>query len=327
MGIMDFISKQFIDVIEWNEERDGVLAYRYPMSDQEIQNGAKLTVRETQMAMFVNEGKVADILPPGLHTLTTQTLPVLTSLKNWDKLFASPFKSDVYFFSTRLQTDQKWGTPAPITIRDKDFGAIRMGAHGIYSYKVKDVKLFWEKVSGTRALYTTAEFEGQLRSIIITSIASFLGSSAVSFVDMAANQTEFSKNLKQSLEDDFQYYGLELDSFFVQSLSLPEELQKKLDESSSMRIIGDLRNYTQFQTAQSIPLAAANEGGVAGAGASMGAGLAMGQAMMQGFQNAQPGSGEKEAFDKLEKLHDLMKKGVISNEEFEKKKADLLSKI
>ena len=142
MGLRDFLSKQFIDVIQWTEPEDGILAYRFPVADKEIQNGAKLTVRQSQMAAFVNEGQMADVFGPGLYTLTTQTLPLLTNLNNWDKAFQSPFKSDVYFFSTRLQTNQKWGTPQPITIRDKEFGAVRLRAFGIYSWHVVDPTTF-----------------------------------------------------------------------------------------------------------------------------------------------------------------------------------------
>ena len=147
MSLRDFLSKQFIDVIEWVEPEDGILAYRYPMQDREIQNGGKLTVRDSQMAVFVNEGRVADVFAPGLYTLNTHTLPILTYLMNWDKAFQSPFKSDVYFFSARLQTNQHWGTPNPITIRDKEFGAVRIRAFGIYTYHISDPKVFYSKIS------------------------------------------------------------------------------------------------------------------------------------------------------------------------------------
>ncbi|HSG24348.1 MAG TPA: SPFH domain-containing protein, partial [Azonexus sp.] len=167
MALMDFIKKQFIDILQWTEEGDGTLAWRFPMQEMEIQNGASLTVRDSQMAMFVNEGTVADVFSPGMYKLTTQTLPVLTYLKNWDKLFESPFKSDVYFFSTRTQLDQKWGTPNPITIRDKDFGVVRMRAFGIYSYHLSDAKTFYQKISGTRDTYTRDELEGQLRNTMV----------------------------------------------------------------------------------------------------------------------------------------------------------------
>ena len=166
MALMDFIKKQFIDIIQWTEEGDGTLAWRFPMQDMEIQNGASLTVRESQLAVFVNEGQVADVFGPGMHKLSTQTLPVLTYLKNWDKLFESPFKSDVYFFSTRQQVDQKWGTPQPITVRDPDFGAVRLRAFGNYAFRVTDPKRFHTEISGTRERYTVADIDGQLRGLI-----------------------------------------------------------------------------------------------------------------------------------------------------------------
>ena len=160
MALMDFIKKQFIDIIEWTEDGDGVLAWRFPMEDREIQNGGSLTVRESQTAVFVNEGKVADVFGPGRYTLTTATLPVLTYLQNWDKLFKSPFKSDVYFFSTRQQIDQRWGTTQPVTIRDKDFGAVRLRAFGNYAYRIVDPRLFYTEISGTREQYTVSDLDG-----------------------------------------------------------------------------------------------------------------------------------------------------------------------
>src|SRR5512145_1265097 len=191
MALMDFIKKQFIDVIQWTEDDETTLAYRYPMQDMEIQYGAQLTVRESQMAAFVNEGQVADVFGPGRFKLTTQTIPLLTNLRNWDKLFQSPFKSDVYFFSTRLKVDQKWGTPNPITIRDKEFGAIRLRAFGIYSYKIFDPRAFHVHVSGTREQYTINELDGQLRNTIVSSISDLFAQSGIPFLDMAANQDEF----------------------------------------------------------------------------------------------------------------------------------------
>ena len=167
MTLGQFLGKQFIAVIEWNEPADGILTYRYPMRDLEIENGGKLTVSESQMAAFVNEGKIADVFGPGLHTLNTRNLPLLTDLMNWDKAFESPFKSEVYFFSTRLQIDQKWGTSTPITIRDKEFGAVRLRCYGIYSYRVADPRVFFNQISGTRDTYLAADLEGQLRNTIV----------------------------------------------------------------------------------------------------------------------------------------------------------------
>ena len=292
MSLRDFISKQFIDVIDWTEPEDGILAYRYPMQDREIQNGGKLTVRDSQLAVFVNEGKVADAFGPGLYTLNTNTLPILTYLKNWDKKFQSPFKSDVYFFSSRIQTDQHWGTSNPITIRDKEFGAIRLRGFGIYSYHITDAKNFYSKISGTRDAYHVADLEGQLRNTIIAKMTDAFAQSQVPFLDMAANQGALAEKIAEQLKPSFTDYGLQLDSFVVENLSLPEELQKVLDQRISMNVLGDMGKFTQYQVAQSIPIAAGNEGGGGvGVGAGLGAGVAMGQAMMDAIKQSTSGSG------------------------------------
>ncbi len=290
MGLRDFIAKQFIDVIDWTEPEDGILAYRYPMQDREIQNGGKLTVRESQLAIFVNEGKVADAFAPGLYTLNTQTLPILTYLKNWDKAFQSPFKSDVYFFSSRIQTDQHWGTQNPITIRDKEFGAIRLRGFGIYSYHIKDAKTFYSKISGTRDEYRVADLEGQLRNTIVAKMTDAFAASQVPFLDMAANQAALGDKIRESMTPAFADYGLELDTFVVENLSLPDELQKVLDQRISMNVLGDMGRFTQYQVAQSIPIAAANEGGGAvGVGAGLGAGVAIGQSMIDAIKQSSAG--------------------------------------
>jgi membrane protease subunit (stomatin/prohibitin family) len=287
MSLRDFISKQWIDVIEWVEPEEGILAYRYPMQDREIQNGGKLTVRDSQAALFVNEGKVADVFKPGLYTLNTQTLPILTYLKNWDKAFQSPFKSDVYFFSARIQTDQHWGTQNPITIRDKEFGAIRLRGFGIYSYHLSDAKSFYSKISGTRDVYRVADLEGQLRNTIIAKMTDAFAASQVPFLDMAANQGALAEKISETLKPAFTEYGLTLDSFVAENLSLPDELQKVLDQRISMNVLGDMGKFTQYQVAQAIPIAAANEGGGAvGVGAGLGAGVAIGQAMMDAVKKS-----------------------------------------
>jgi len=286
---MSFFSKQFIDVIHWTEPGEGILAYRYPMEDMEIQNGGQLTVRDSQMAIFVNEGQIADVFKPGLYTLSTQTLPILTYLRNWDKAFKSPFKSDVYYYSTRLQINQKWGTTTPITIRDKEFGAVRLRAYGIYSYRISDPKVFYEKISGTRELYQTSDLDGQLRNTIVARMTDAFGTSSISFLDMAAAQQTLAQTMHTTLTPVFADLGLQLDTFVVENVSLPEELQKMLDQRISMNMVGDMNRYTQFQVAQSMPIAAANEGGgMAGAGVGLGAGLAMAQQMMGAMHPAAP---------------------------------------
>jgi membrane protease subunit (stomatin/prohibitin family) len=331
MGLFDFVRKQFIDIIQWAEDGEGVLAWRFPMQDQEIQTGAQLTVRETQLALFVNEGKAADAFGPGLHRLNTRNLPILTDLKHWETGFESPFKSDVYFFSTRQQTGQRWGTLQPITFRDKEFGPLRLRAHGVYAYTLSDPRLFHTKVSGTRERYTREELATQLEALLQTGIASTLAASSVPFVDMASNQQAFSEALRAGLAPAFAAYGLTLDSLLVESLSLPEELQAHFDKAASQRLVGDLGAYARFQTADALGAAAANPGGLAGAGVGIGAGAAMGQMMAQSLGAGAPGaagaSASDEALAALEKLAELLKKGIVTQAEFDAKKAELLKKI
>ncbi len=352
MALMDFIKKQFIDILEWTESGDGTLAWRFPMAGNEIQYGASLTVRESQMAVFVNEGKVADVFGPGMYKLTTQTIPVLTYLKNWDKLFQSPFKSDLYFFSTRQQLDRRWGTSQPITIRDKDFGAVRLRAFGNYAYHVADPKVFHTAVSGTRDRYTVEELDGQLRGLMLQHISDAVAQSGIPFLDLAANQIEFAKQLQEATAAEFTALGLALDKVTVQNVSLPEELQKILDQKIGMGMVGgDMGKFMQYQTAQSIPefaKGAAGGGGVVGDAMGLGAGVALGQVMAQQLnQGLQGGAGAAGAaaaaaaasaaasagikpddvMATLEKLGELKAKGILTDEEFSAKKAELLKKL
>ena len=342
MALMDFIKKQFIDVLQWTEDGDGTLAWRFPMAGMEIQNGGQLVVRESQMAVFVNEGKVADVVGPGTHRLTTQTLPVLTYLKNWDKLFESPFKSDVYFFSTRQQIDQKWGTPQPITIRDKDFGAVRIRAFGNYAFRIVDPKLFHTEISGTREIYSVSDIDGQLRGLVMQNISTAIAASGIPFLDLAANQIEFAKALSVQLEPEMAKLGLKIEGMTVQSVSLPEELQKILDQKIGMGMVGnDMGKFMQYQTAQAIPKFAEGGGGgsgVAGDAMGLGAGVALGQVLAQNLQaglHSQPaaaaaavvGLKPDDILATLEKLGDLKAKGILTAEEFDAKKAELLKKL
>lgn len=347
MALMDFIKKQFIDIIQWTETGDGTLAWRFPMQEMEIQNGASLTVRESQMAVFVNEGQVADVFGPGMYKLTTQTLPVLTYLKNWDKLFESPFKSDVYFFSTRQQVDQKWGTPQPITIRDKDFGAVRLRAFGNYAFRIADPKLFHTEISGTRDTYTVADLDGQLRGLVLQNISTAIAASGVPFLDLAANQIEFAKALAAQLNPEFGKLGIKLETITVQNVSLPEELQKILDQKIGMGMVGnDMGKFMQYQTAQAIPKFAEASGsgsGIAGDAMGLGAGVALGQVLAQNLQQGlNPNAAAQaavaatapaatvspnEVMATLEKLGELKTKGILTQEEFDAKKAELLKKL
>ncbi len=280
MTLKQFLAKQFIDVIQWNESEDGMLAYRYPMEDMEIQNGGQLTVRESQLALFVNEGKVADVFGPGLHTLTTRNLPVLTDLLNWDKDFESPFKSDVYFFSTRLQINQKWGTATPITIRDKEFGAVRLRGYGIYSYRISDPRTFFTQISGTRDTFYASQLDGQLHNTIVARMTDIFANSDVAYLDMAAKQATLGAKIAEEMKPTFSALGLELTQFVVESISMPDDLQEIIDQRIGVGMAGDIGRYTQFEAAQALELAAANTGGTAGMGVGIGAGAAMAQAMM-----------------------------------------------
>ena len=271
-----FLRKQFIDVIEWPNPGEDTLMWRFPAQDQEIQSGATLVVRESQQALFVDEGKTADMFGAGTHLLTTQTLPLLTNLKNWDKFFASPFKSDVYFFNLRQQLGRRWGTAQPVTVRDSEFGAVQLRAFGMYDYRISDPAKLFSEVTGVAADYSREQLDEPLRNVVMTRLASVFGSSGIAFLDMAANQVLLSQKMAELLAPDFARLGLTLERFSVESVTLPEAIQKALDERISMGVVGDLNRYTQYQAASAIPLAAQNEGGLAGVGAGVGVGAALG---------------------------------------------------
>ena len=353
MVFKSFIKKQFIDVIQWPNPEPEVLMWRFPIQDEEIQNGASLTVRDSQAAMFVDEGVTADVFQAGTFKLTTQNLPVLTNLKNWSKLFESPFKSDVYFFNLRQQLSRRWGTSQPVTVRDADFGAVALRAFGMYSFRIADPALFFKEVTGVTAEYRGEQLEEQLRNVAVTQLATAFGTSGIPFLDMAANQVALSQKMTELLQPLFAAMGLLLESFNVESVTLPEALQKRMDERMGMGIVGDLSRYTQYQTAQSIPLAAQNEGGVAGIGAGIAAGMGMGNAMtaaMMGQQVAPqgqpvvqaaqtaapvaaatvastaPAAGEDLA-GKLTQLKTLLDQELISQADYDTAKAEVIKKI
>ena len=326
----NFIKKQFIDVIEWPNPEEGLLMWRFPVADQEIQNGASLTVREAQAALFVDEGKAADVFQPGRYTLTTQTLPILTNLKNWDKLFQSPFKSDVYFFNTRQQLARRWGTSQPVTVRDADFGVIQLRSFGMYAYRIADPVQFFKEISGVVESYSGAQLENQLKNIAMTQLAAAFGTSGVPFLDMAANQVLLSQKMTELLKPEFAKLGLALENFTVESITLPENVQQALDARMSMNVIGDMSRYTQYQTATAIPMAAQNEGGMAGMGVGMGAGVAFGQAMagaMAAQPQAVPPAAAQEHQAKLTQLKTLLDNGLISQADYDSAKAEVLKQL
>lgn len=331
MGLLDFLSKQFVDVIDWVEQ-PGELAIRYPMRDREISNGTQLTVREGQTAFFHNEGQIADAFKPGQYRLETGNLPMLTALMNWDKGFASPFKSDVYFYTTKEQLGLKWGTTQPITVRDKEYGPLRIRAFGSYSFRIDNLPVFSVKLMGTLERLTVADVEPQLRGAIATALASALGRGETAFVDLAGDQAAMSERLLAAVQPAFAQWGLACTSFQVESLSLPDAVQEHLDKGSSMRVLGDVDRYIRFQTAEAIDTAAAQPGGMAGIGAGAAVGAAIGSSMTGGLSGAPPAAAATAApaedpYKQIEKLHALMTAGALTQAEFDAKKIELLAKI
>ncbi|HYI10362.1 MAG TPA: SPFH domain-containing protein [Thermoanaerobaculia bacterium] len=287
MGLFDAIRNEFIQIIEWLDDSSNTLVYRFPVHDQEIKMGAQLTVRENQVALFVNEGEVADLFKPGRYELSTQNVPILTTLKGWKYGFDSPFKAEVYFFNTRLFTDLKWGTQNPVMMRDAEFGMIRMRAFGTYATKISDPKEFFKTIVGTQGLTTTDDILGQLRSTIISHFSDIVAESKIAALDLASSYRELAQLAQKELAPQFASYGLELARFNIDNISLPEEVEAAIDQRTKLGVLGDkMGQYTQMQAADSIKIAAANPGGVAGAGVGLGAGMAMGQAMSGAFSGA-----------------------------------------
>ncbi|MFP5245186.1 MAG: SPFH domain-containing protein, partial [Thermoanaerobaculia bacterium] len=292
MGLFDALKNEFIQIIEWLDESNNTLVYRFPVHDQEIKMGAQLTVRENQVALFVNEGEAADLFKPGRYELSTQNIPILTTLRGWKYGFDSPFKAEVYFFNTRLFTDLKWGTQNPVMMRDAEFGMIRMRAFGTYAIRISDPKEFFKTIVGTQGLTTTNDILGQLRSTIISHLSDIIAESKIAALDLASSYRELSALAQKELAPQFASYGLELSRFLIDNISLPEEVEAAIDQRTKLGVYGDkLHQYAQMQTADAIKVAAANPGGIAGAGAGIGAGMAIGQAMGSAFNAPPPTAG------------------------------------
>ncbi len=280
MDLWKKLTAELIDIVEWLDDSSNTLVYRFERYNNEIKYGAKLVVREGQMAAFINEGKLADVYAPGTHTLTTQNMPILATLKGWKYGFESPFKAEVYFCSTRKFTNLKWGTPGPATMRDKDFGIVRATAFGIYAIRIKDPGTFIKDVVGTDGHFTTEGIQENLRGKLGTRIKEVMPELGLSIIDLEAKVTELGSRLQQKLAAEFEAYGLELVEVQVQDVGLPEEVEKAIDKRGAMAAIGNLQAYTQYETAGAIRDAANNPGGVAGAGVGIGAGVAMGAQMV-----------------------------------------------
>ncbi len=345
MGLMDWGKAQFLDILEWLDDSNDTMAWRFPMRGQEIQTGGKLVVRESQEAVFVNEGQFADCFTPGTHTLNTQNLPILATLKGWKFGFESPFKSDVYFLNTKLFNDLGWGTPNPIMMRDADFGMLRIRAFGIYSIRIKDSKAFLKNVVGTNGLFTVADIQEQLRKSLISKFTDALGEAKIPALDLAAKYDELSDLLRQKMDPEFQTMGLACEKLFIENISLPEEVEAMLDKRTSVGMMAPVMGaYTQMQVADSIPLAAQNPGGVAGMGMGVGLGFGMGNMMgnqmgqaaaqmNQGFSQmgqpvapAAPAVPAKTLKEELTDLKDLFDSQLISQAEFDAQRGAIMKK-
>ena len=288
MGILDKIKGQLIDVIEWSDSSNKTMVYKYDRNGKEIMMGAQLTVRESQVAVFVNEGEIADIFEPGRYELQTSNMPILTALKSWKYGFNSPFKAEVYFVNTKQFLDMKWGTSNPVMMRDAEFGMIRLRAFGIYSFKVADAKTFLKEVFGTSALYTVDGVEGQIKRTLVSGLSDAIAESKIPALDLAANYDELAEYALNSINPKLASLGLTLCSFVIENISLPEEVEKSMDKRTSMGVLGNLDQYAKYQAAEAMREAANNEagGGMAGMGVGMGAGAAMGQMFAQSLGNA-----------------------------------------
>ena len=287
MGLFDKIRGEFIDIIEWTDSSNDTMVYRFQRHNNEIKMGAKLTVREGQVSVFVNKGQIADVFEPGMYTLETDNLPILSTLRGWKHGFNSPFKAEIYFINTRRFTDLKWGTKNPIMLRDAEFGAVRLRAFGTYVIKVIDPKAFIREIVGTDGRFTTGEITEQLRNFIVSRFADVLGESKIPVLDLAANYDELGNFVTEKIKQDFTNYGLELSTMLVENISLPEAVEEALDKRASMGAIGDLNKYTQFQAANAMEDAAKNPSGMAGGGMSMGMGFAMANQMGQAMSGQQ----------------------------------------
>ncbi len=346
MGLMDWGKAQFLDILEWLDDSNDVMAWRFPMRGQEIQTGGKLVVRESQAAVFVNEGQFADAFAPGTHTLNTQNLPILATLKGWKYGFESPFKSDVYFLNTKLFNDLGWGTPNPIMMRDQDFGVLRIRAFGIYSIRVVDAKSFLKNVVGTNGVYTIADIQDQLRKSLVSRFTDALGEAKIPALDLAAKYDELSDLLRQKMDPEFQTMGLECSKLFIENISLPEEVEAMMDKRTQVGLMAPVMGaYTQMQVADSLPLAAQNPGGMAGMGMGLGLGVGMGNMMGQQMGGAMgqmaqapfpagsapaapsvPAVPAKTLKEELTDLKDLFDSQLITQQEFDTQRAAIMKK-
>ncbi|QYK53831.1 MAG: SPFH domain-containing protein [Fimbriimonadaceae bacterium] len=287
MGIWDKLKGEFVDIIEWTDSSTDTMVYRFERHGNEIKYGAKLTVRESQVAVFVDEGQFADVFVPGMYTLETSNMPILSTLKGWKHGFNSPFKSEVYFVNTKRFNDQKWGTMNPIMMRDADFGMVRVRAFGSFSLRVKDAKLFLQEVVGTNWQYTTEEITTQIRNYIVSGFAEAISETQMPVLDLYSKYDDMGKSLTALMSPKIEALGLELIDLMIENVSVPPEVEQAIDTRSKMGAVGNLDNYMKYQAADAMVKGAENPGGVGGVGAQMAAGMMMGQ-QMGNMMNQQP---------------------------------------
>lgn len=342
MGLFNFIRGQFIDVIEWVDPSRDTIIYKFPDEDKEVKMGAQLTVRESQVAILINEGKLADVYQPGRYELTTRNMPLMTSLRSWKYGFDSPFKVDVYYVNTRQFTDQKWGTPTPVYIPDAKFGQVEIRAFGAYNFRVADAGKFFTEFSGTDPLVKVSDLEGTLRGKVVdrfTEVVAEMAGEGLSFVQLQANKSEFTAALLPRIKDYFDQFGLEITDFQIQSITLPPEVNEFLRKNTQMNMVGDMNRFNQFQASVSMEEAAKNGGNMAQPGMDM-AGMMMANMMMQNMQGqqgqnqpAQPAQeapkemSRDEIMKTLKELGELKTAGILNDEEFDTKKKELLARL
>ncbi len=281
MGLFDMVRGEFIDIIEWLDDSRDTIVWRFPRHDNEIKMGAQLVVRESQTAVFVNEGQIADVFTPGTHTLETQNLPILTTLKGWKYGFESPFKAEVYFINTRQFTDLKWGTQNPVIVRDPEFGMVRLRAFGAYSMRIIDGGKLLKELAGTDQQFRTEEVSDYLRQMIVGKLGTALATAGVSMLDLSAQQQVIGQRIAGILSEDLANVGITIPTFIIENISVPPEVEAALDKRTQMGVVGDLDQYTKFQTAEAIEDAAKNPGGGGAEGIGMGVGIAVGQRMAE----------------------------------------------
>jgi len=338
MGLLDLFVSEFIEVIDWVEKDKETILWKFPDKDANIKYGANLTVRESQMAMFLDEGQMADVFEPGRYELITDNIPLLTTMRSWKMGFKSPFKADVYFISTRTFTGLKWGTPNPIILRDPEFKQVRVKAFGTYFIRVKDPELFFKEYAGTKTEIKIHEIEATLRDIVSPMFGEAVAESGVSVLDMVANLTELGDKVTPILQKELDRFGIELVKFQITSTSLPKEVEEFYDKMTNMNMVDDMNKFQKFQQANAIEKAAENPGGGAGEGIGMGMGFGMANMMMnnQQQQNQNPATPNtndgkaqtrEEIMSTLKELGTLKESGILTEAEFDAKKKELLSRL